>query len=113
MSPPPPPRHHCYCCCCADLERLSLVAHCARALLWPFSWPHVFVPFLPASQREFLDAPIPYLMGLRVDTTTQQNSMYSDLSKVVGYNSEGGEGCVSVNIASLIFIRPSLAYVHI
>ena len=67
----------------SDLERLSLVAHCSTALLWPFSWPHVFVPFLPASQRGFLDAPVPYLMGLCVDTTCRENSIYSELSKVV------------------------------
>lgn len=64
------------------MERLSLVAQCSTALLWPFAWPHVFVPFLPASQRGFLDAPVPYLMGLRVDSHQDKN-IYSDLSKVV------------------------------
>ena len=67
----------------SDLERLSLVANCATALLWPFAWPHVFVPFLPASQRGFLDAPVPYLMGLRVDAAGQESSIYNDLTKVV------------------------------
>lgn len=65
----------------SDLERLSLVATCSTALLWPFSWPHVFVPFLPASQRGFLDAPVPYLMGLRVDSASQ-DSHYSNLANV-------------------------------
>ena len=59
------------------------MAHCSRALMWPFTWPHVFVPFLPASQRVFLDAPVPYLMGLRVDAGTQENKICNDLSKVV------------------------------
>jgi len=50
-----------------DYERLMLVCNCVVSLLFPFSWPHVFVPFLPASQRGFLDAPVPYIMGIRVD----------------------------------------------
>ena len=43
-----------------------LAANCLVALIFPFSWPHVFVPILPSSQRGFLDAPVPYIMGLRV-----------------------------------------------
>lgn len=33
------------------------------SLLFPFAWPHVYVPILPASLHHFLDAPVPFLMG--------------------------------------------------
>lgn len=54
----------------SDYQKLMLGANCLATLLFPFSWPHVFVPILPASQRGFLDAPVPYIMGLRVQPST-------------------------------------------
>lgn len=55
----------------ADPELLVLVAECATALLFPFAWPHVYVPVLPASLLHFLDAPVPYVMGLLADVPFQ------------------------------------------
>lgn len=40
------------------------VAESITALMFPFLWQHVYVPILPASLLHFLDAPVPYLMGL-------------------------------------------------
>ncbi|XP_078000435.1 DENN domain-containing protein 5B-like [Glandiceps talaboti] len=47
-----------------DYQRLVLVAECLGALLFPFTWQHVYVPILPASMLHFLDAPVPFIMGL-------------------------------------------------
>jgi hypothetical protein len=47
-----------------------LVAECSTALLFPFSWPHVYVPILPASLHHFLDAPVPFVMGLHRSPST-------------------------------------------
>jgi hypothetical protein len=41
-----------------------LVAECMNALIFPFQWQHVYVPILPASLTHFLDAPVPFIMGL-------------------------------------------------
>ncbi|KAJ3593991.1 hypothetical protein NHX12_006323 [Muraenolepis orangiensis] len=41
------------------------VAESITALMFPFQWQHVYVPILPASLLHFLDAPVPYLMGLQ------------------------------------------------
>lgn len=41
-----------------------LVAESISALVFPFTWQHVYVPILPASLQHFLDAPVPYIMGL-------------------------------------------------
>ena len=38
-------------------------------LMYPFKWPHVYVPILPPSLENFLDAPVPYIMGLLRPTT--------------------------------------------
>uniref|UniRef100_A0A8D0MD33 DENN domain-containing protein 5A n=1 Tax=Sus scrofa TaxID=9823 RepID=A0A8D0MD33_PIG len=45
-------------------QRLMAVAETITALMFPFQWQHVYVPILPASLLHFLDAPVPYLMGL-------------------------------------------------
>lgn len=47
-----------------DYQRLMTVAETITALMFPFQWQHVYVPILPASLLHFLDAPVPYLMGL-------------------------------------------------
>ena len=41
-----------------------LVAECVSALIYPFVWQHVYVPILPASLEHFLEAPVPFIMGL-------------------------------------------------
>lgn len=46
-----------------DCQRLMVVAEGMTALLFPFTWPHVYVPILPAALHHFLDAPVPFLMG--------------------------------------------------
>ncbi|XP_033629874.1 DENN domain-containing protein 5B-like [Asterias rubens] len=50
-----------------DYHRLMLVAECLSALLFPFQWQHVYVPILPVSLMNFLDAPVPFVMGLHLD----------------------------------------------
>ncbi|XP_044737255.1 DENN domain-containing protein 5B isoform X2 [Chrysoperla carnea] len=47
-----------------DCQKLMIVAECMTSLLFPFIWPHVYVPILPISMHHFLDAPVPFLMGL-------------------------------------------------
>ncbi|KAI0236071.1 DENN domain-containing protein 5A [Lamellibrachia satsuma] len=47
-----------------DCQRLMLVAESISSLVFPFEWPHVYVPILPASLLHFLDAPVPFIMGL-------------------------------------------------
>ncbi|KAF2344142.1 DENN domain, partial [Trinorchestia longiramus] len=48
----------------ADYYRLMLVAECMCALVLPFTWHHIYVPILPAALSHFLDAPVPFIMGL-------------------------------------------------
>jgi hypothetical protein len=47
-----------------DYHKLMTVAECINVLTFPFSWQHVYVPILPASLTHFLDAPVPFIMGL-------------------------------------------------
>ncbi|XP_066906061.1 DENN domain-containing protein 5B isoform X2 [Halyomorpha halys] len=70
--------------CSGEYQRLMLVAESLTNLLLPFSWPHVYVPILPASCHHFLDAPVPFVMGLhtresRVNVPSEANLCYMDL----------------------------------
>ncbi len=47
-----------------DPERLMLTAECLTTLIHPFAWQHVYVPILPSSLEHFLEAPVPFIMGL-------------------------------------------------
>ncbi|XP_066561376.1 DENN domain-containing protein 5B isoform X7 [Amia ocellicauda] len=58
-----------------DYQRLMTVAEGITALLFPFQWQHVYVPILPASLLHFLDAPVPYLMGLQSKEGTDRSKL--------------------------------------
>ncbi|XP_018572817.1 DENN domain-containing protein 5B isoform X2 [Anoplophora glabripennis] len=70
----------------ADCQRLMVVAEGITSLLFPFTWPHVYVPILPASLHHFLDAPVPFLMGLyasseNIKVASEASLCYVDIDK--------------------------------
>ncbi|XP_075214645.1 DENN domain containing pinstripe isoform X2 [Lycorma delicatula] len=74
--------------CSSEYQRLMQVAESIMCLLFPFSWPHVYVPILPASLQHFLDAPVPFVMGLhsrenRINIPSEANLCYVDLDTQV------------------------------
>ncbi|XP_017775709.1 PREDICTED: DENN domain-containing protein 5B isoform X2 [Nicrophorus vespilloides] len=69
-----------------DCQRLMVVAEGITALLFPFAWPHVYVPILPASLHHFLDAPVPFVMGLHASSdntkvASEASLCYIDIDK--------------------------------
>jgi hypothetical protein len=69
-----------------DCQRLMVVAEGITSLLFPFTWPHVYVPILPASLHHFLDAPVPFLMGLyasseNIKVASEATLCYVDIDK--------------------------------
>ena len=48
-------------------RKLSTLSSCVQAcvaLLYPFSWQHVFIPVLPLAMIQFVCAPVPFVVGL-------------------------------------------------
>ena len=43
---------------------LSSCINALNALLYPFSWQHVFIPVLPLSLIDYCSAPMPFLLGI-------------------------------------------------
>ncbi|KAL6074727.1 DENN MADD domain containing 1A [Balamuthia mandrillaris] len=46
------------------LGTLSTCINAIGALLYPFSWQHVFIPVLPQSLLDYCSAPMPFLLGI-------------------------------------------------
>ena len=88
--------------CNTDYHRLMLVAESVTALLFPFSWQHVYVPILPASLQHFLDAPVPFVMGLH-SCSESQLKIASEVSVWVIFRVELGWVCVPVWVVRDIF----------
>jgi len=59
---------------------LTMAAETLSALLFPFSWQHVYIPILPASLLDILQAPVPYLIGIdeEVHRLAEHEAMLSD-----------------------------------
>jgi hypothetical protein len=51
-----------------NLGTLSSCVNAVSALLYPFSWQHVFIPVLPQSLLDYCSAPMPFLLGVLADT---------------------------------------------
>ncbi|CAD5212281.1 unnamed protein product [Bursaphelenchus okinawaensis] len=49
--------------CSRQMDRLMLVAECLSVLLFPFRWQLPYVPIVPYSQLNFIEAPVAYLLG--------------------------------------------------
>jgi len=55
-----------------------VVAECLTGLLYPFLWQHVYVPILPSTLHHFLDAPVPFIMGLHAQATECQEDVQAE-----------------------------------
>ena len=57
------------------------------ALLYPFDWPHVFVPVLPTSMCDVLAMPMPFVIGILSSTYGEllqsQNFSFAEVSSKV------------------------------
>lgn len=74
----------------SDYQKLMIVAECITTLLHPFSWPHVYAPILPGALFHFLDAPVPFIMGLHSEAAesslkigSEATLCYVDIDKKV------------------------------
>ncbi|XP_055857093.1 DENN domain-containing protein 5B isoform X1 [Episyrphus balteatus] len=72
-----------------DYQKLMVVGECITSIIFPFKWPHVYAPILPAALHHFLDAPVPFVMGLHADCEantkvgSEASLCYVDIDKKV------------------------------
>ncbi|DBA87177.1 TPA: hypothetical protein ACH3X2_005181 [Trebouxia sp. C0005] len=48
-----------------DRNKVTAAVHAAAALLYPFRWQHIYLPLLPIALKDYLTAPMPFLIGLQ------------------------------------------------
>lgn len=79
---------------CDKLSKLSSCVEALQSLLYPFTWPHTFIPVLPdiPELSEILQAPLPFVIGVlksknpantQVDTIEDGIVVDLDTSKIV------------------------------
>ena len=49
------------------VSKLTAAAEALNALLWPMRWQGVYVPLLPDMMLDFLQSPVPFLLGIHAD----------------------------------------------
>ncbi|CAF4167447.1 unnamed protein product, partial [Rotaria magnacalcarata] len=47
-----------------ELGTLTRLINTFICLLYPFSWPHTYIPILPALMLDIIQAPTPYIIGI-------------------------------------------------
>ena len=71
----------------SDITVLSSVTHACMAMIYPFTWQHVFIPVLPKSLLDYVCSPVPFIVGVLashrgiVDTMPMEEVVFIDLDK--------------------------------
>jgi len=60
----------------SQFSLLTKIQECFKALLFPFTWSHIYIPNLPGELLHIVDAPVPYMIGI--------NSRYLERVKETG-----------------------------
>ena len=70
--------------------RLTAVCESVAALLFPFDWSNVFIPVLPHDLLHYLEAPMPYIIGIHSSCMLSQE--WNDLNpeQMVSIQSDAG-----------------------
>lgn len=63
------------------LDRLSACVQALNTLLYPLNWQHIFIPVLPSDLLAYLQAPMPFLIG--VPEPTYKKLKLNELGEVV------------------------------
>ena len=66
-------------------QNLSLfcIGESLKLLLFPLSWPHIYIPNLPYEQINYLESPTPYLMGINSPIINIQNLIEQFPSNII------------------------------
>jgi hypothetical protein len=49
---------------CKDRNKLVQVGEAIKSLIFPFKYEFIYVPYVPESLIDYLNAPVPFLMGV-------------------------------------------------
>jgi hypothetical protein len=75
-----------------DVAVLAPIAEALLSFLFPFDWNHVYIPLLPVELLMYLEAPVPFFVGLSSAYLTLDS-----VAAVVYGENEGGAVCVFID----------------
>ena len=61
-----------------SMRTLSRCVFAAQDALWPFAWQHVCIPILPAAILDYLQAPMPFLIGAQHHHYLRMRTLVAD-----------------------------------
>ena len=61
-----------------NVSRLSSAVLACVDMLFPFKWQHVYIPFLPASRVGYLNAPMPFVIGVKRYLLNNMDNTFMD-----------------------------------
>ena len=65
------------CCSPDNVALLAPIAEALLSLLFPLEWQGMYIPVLPHHMKDILEAPVPYLIGLPVLSTSPGSDTYT------------------------------------
>ena len=65
------------------LSRLSACVQAANSMIYPMTWQHIFIPVLPEHLKEYLLAPMPFLIGVASSLFKVISSNYYWVDKII------------------------------
>ncbi|EIE19512.1 hypothetical protein COCSUDRAFT_83563 [Coccomyxa subellipsoidea C-169] len=66
-----------------ERDTVSAAVHAAAALLHPLKWQHIYLPLLPLALKDYLSAPMPFLMGVHSPNLFMSTLRSSAMEEVV------------------------------
>jgi hypothetical protein len=55
------------------------VAECLTGLIYPFMWTHVLIPILPENLKAYIEAPVPFIIGMSENKEDNSSIKPSDV----------------------------------
>ena len=65
-----------------NLDKLNYFCESLTSLIYPFFWTYPYVPILPSTSLEFLDAPLPFIIGWHSQEDTSQMNLSTPFCRI-------------------------------
>ncbi|KAM7262623.1 hypothetical protein ACFE04_000306 [Oxalis oulophora] len=97
---------------CPNLGLLSAVVLFVIPMIQPFQWQSLLLPVLPSTMSDFLDAPVPFIVGVEDKPPDLKNNS-TNLVLVDVYNNEVSRGIFQAEISPAFLVKIHFLKYHV
>ncbi|BDA43641.1 probable DENN domain-containing protein 1C at N-terminal half [Coccomyxa sp. Obi] len=83
-----------------ERDTVSAAVHAAAALLHPLRWQHIYLPLLPLALKDYLSAPMPFLMGVHAPNLFKSTLRSAAMEEIVVVDLDRGTTTAAAGGAS-------------